>query len=146
MGKGSLGVFCLVLHHEFRSLWISCKSLQFGVDQLYDASTTEITSFTAWFVGSFLGTILRHTLFIAAYRSMHAPLIGQLLISVDLNVIVATHSLLHHWLIKEPITQNPFKLVYNVLKYAIKNKYPRQRSAFTYCEDIIPSRTDFGTC
>ena len=59
-------------------------------------------------------------------------------------MIVVTHSLLNHWLIKEPITQNPFKLVYNVLKFAIKNKYPRQRSAFTYCEDIIPSRIDFG--
>ena len=28
--------------------------------------------------------------------------------------------------------------------YAIKNKYPQQRSAFTYCEEGIPSRIDFG--
>ena len=49
-----------------------------------------------------------------------------------------------HLLVKEPVTKNPFKLVYNVVKYAIKNKHPRCRSAFTYCEDDLPSRIDFG--
>ena len=47
-------------------------------------------------------------------------------------------------LIKEPVMQNPFKLMYQVIKYAIKNKQPRCRSAFTYCEDDPPSRIDFG--
>ena len=30
------------------------------------------------------------------------------------------------------------------MKYAIKNKQPRCRRAFTYCEDDLPSRIDFG--
>ena len=47
-------------------------------------------------------------------------------------------------LIKEPVTQNPFKLVYTVVKFAIKNNYPRCRSAFTYCEDELPSHLDLG--
>jgi hypothetical protein len=42
------------------------------------------------------------------------------------------------------VTQNPFKLAYNVFRYAIKTKHPRQRSAFTYWEDDLPSRIDFG--
>ena len=33
--------------------------------------------------------------------------------------------------------------MYKVFSYAIKHKHPRQRSAFTYCEDEIPSRIDF---
>lgn len=37
------------------------------------------------------------------------------------------------------MTQNPFKLIYHVLKYAIKNKLLRCESAFTYCEDGLPS-------
>ena len=45
---------------------------------------------------------------------------------------------------KEPVTQNPFKLVYSVIRYAIKRKHPECRSAFTYCEDEPPSRIDFG--
>ena len=31
-----------------------------------------------------------------------------------------------------------------MIRYAIRNKYPRQRSAFTYCEDELPSHIDFG--
>ena len=50
----------------------------------------------------------------------------------------------NHWLVKEPVTQNPFKLVYNIVRYAIKHKHPECRSAFTYCEDELPSRIDFG--
>ena len=37
---------------------------------------------------------------------------------------------------KEPMTRNPVKLIWSVMKYA--------RSGFTYHEDIIPSRIDFG--
>ena len=47
-------------------------------------------------------------------------------------------------LIIEPVTQNPFKLIFKVLRYAIKTKQPRRRSAFTYWEDELPSRIDFG--
>ena len=31
-----------------------------------------------------------------------------------------------------------------VIKYTIKHKHPQFRSAFTYCEDELPSRIDFG--
>jgi hypothetical protein len=51
----------------------------------------------------------------------------------------------HSWLIKEaPVKQNAIKQAYRVIKYAIKTKRPRQRRAFTYCEDELPSRIDFG--
>ena len=49
-----------------------------------------------------------------------------------------------HWLVKEPVTSNPLKLIYQVLKYAVKNKYPQLRSAFTYWEDKPYSRIDLG--
>ncbi len=34
--------------------------------------------------------------------------------------------------------------VSKIVRYAIKNKHPMHRSAFTYCEDELPSRIDFG--
>ena len=46
--------------------------------------------------------------------------------------------------IKEPVVQNPYKLVYKVLKYIWQNKHPQCRSAFTYCEDELPSCMNFG--
>ena len=50
----------------------------------------------------------------------------------------------NHWLVKEPVTNNPLKLIYQVLKYAVKKKYPQLRSAFTYWEDKPYSRIDLG--
>ena len=48
------------------------------------------------------------------------------------------------WLLKEPVTHNPLKLIYLVLIYAVKNKYPCMRSAFTYWEDKRYTRIDLG--
>ena len=50
----------------------------------------------------------------------------------------------NHWLIKEPTLQNPFKLIYQVSKYALKHKHPQYCSAFTYTDDEIMSRIDYG--
>ena len=60
--------------------------------------------------------------------------------------MVSLHFLSNNVVIKEPIAQNPFKLIYRVLKYARRHKHPQQRSAFTYyCEDdIIPFRINLG--
>ena len=117
--------------------------IQFGVDQLHDASTAEITSFIAWYAGSFVsGRFILD--YISTCVHKYSSTLGPIVINFHLTIIVVTHSLFKNWLIQEPVTQNPVKLVYNVIKYAIKNKYPRQRSAFTYCEDVVPSRIDFG--
>ncbi len=35
-------------------------------------------------------------------------------------------------------------MIYKVIKFAIITKHPQRRSAFTYCEDELPSRIDFG--
>ena len=39
---------------------------------------------------------------------------------------------------------NPYKIVYNVLKYALYHKSLENRSPFTYWENEIPSRVDLG--
>ena len=119
--------------------------LQFGLDQLFDASSSDISSYIDWFSWTlYLATIIilfsqtcsgrcfdstKVTFFIV-------PLFSVLALSVDL--------LANGWLLKEPVTHNPLKLIYQVLRYAVKNKYPRMRSAFTYWEDKPYSRIDLG--
>ena len=49
-----------------------------------------------------------------------------------------------HWFLIEPGSRNPYKLVYKVIKFASNHKKPVHRSAFTYCEDELPSRLDLG--
>ena len=116
--------------------------VQFGVDQLLDASTIEITSFIAWYAGSFLSGRFFTSFILSCVQK--SALFAPLLISFHLSVVMVTHFLFSHLLVKEPSSSDPFRLVYNVVKYMVKNKYPTQRSAFTYCEDYLPSRIDFG--
>ena len=117
--------------------------IQFGIDQLHDASTEEIQSFIIWYVWSFFGGGIAIEL---ATSCLHTDyhLTWQLVTAVSLTIVLSLMLTLDNILVKEPITQNPFKLVYSVVKYAIKNKHPRCRSAFTYCEDELPSRLDLG--
>ena len=42
------------------------------------------------------------------------------------------------------VGMNPFKQMWKVLRFAWKNKYPLNRSSFTYCEETTPSRLDLG--
>ena len=119
--------------------------IQFGVDQLNDASTTEITSFVAWYTWTVVSSnIVSSFINMLTCIDSKYNLMGPLVIAMCLTVVVSTNYLFSNQLIKEPVTQNPFKLVYKVVRYAIKTKHPRQRSAFTYWEDNPPSRMDFG--
>ena len=119
------------------------NTIQFGIDQLHDASTDEITSFISWYMWTTIsgGVAVNYAFYCTSDKDQ---LIAKLVVCVCLSAALAMSLLLDGKLIKEPLTQNPFKLVFKVLQYAIKNKRPRQRSAFTYCEDELPSRIDFG--
>ena len=117
--------------------------IQYGLDQLQDASTDEITAFISWYVWtSFSASVVIHYTYICIYKEYR--ILSKVAVCFFLTIALIMTFYTKHTLIIEPVTQNPFKLVYNVLKYAIKNKHPRCRSAFTYCEDELPSRIDFG--
>ena len=117
--------------------------IQFGLDQLHDASTTEIKSFIVWYVNSLITTG-----FIIEFNFLCLPTQNKLYLSLLLCVCLTLALLLmicfNKSLIKEPPPKYSFKLIYKVIKFAIVTKHPRCRSAFTYCEDELPSRIDFG--
>ena len=117
--------------------------IQFGIDQLHDASTNEIASFIHWYVWTNFCSGLVVNIILGCLPSEYR-LLGNLMICLYLSIALTSMLMFNHWLVKEPVTQNPFKLVYNVIRYAIKHKHPECRSAFTYCEDEPPSRIDFG--
>ena len=64
--------------------------------------------------------------------------------SLSLSAVLIMDCLCHKWLDINDKTGNPIKLIFTVLNYARKNKYPRLRSAFTYIDEEQPSRLDFG--
>ena len=114
--------------------------IQFGLDQLQDASTTEITSFIAWYTWTTISACFT----VEAVFTCLSEITKNFWICLNVTLTLILLICYNHWLIKEPAKVGPFTLAYKVLKYAVKNKHPRCRSAFTYCEDELPSRIDFG--
>ena len=64
------------------------------------------------------------------------------LISLAISLCFEKHK--RHWFLIEPGNRNPYTLVYKVIKFAKDHTNPIRRSAFTYCEDELPSRLDLG--
>lgn len=122
--------------------------VQFGIDQLMDASSGEITSFIrwygwVWFLSEFLVAMTQNCL-------CHGyEVIYQLMIPALLSIVLCLDYFCVDWLFKEPVSKNPLVMIFQVLKYAVKNKYPRRRSAFTYWDNkqysrINLAKTEFG--
>ena len=120
------------------------NSLQFGLDQFIDASTSDISSYISWYIWSFhLSTclvLLSQICFCGVYSKLWSFLLFPFFFSLSLLMEV----FLSKWLTKEPVTHNPLKMIFQVLKYAVKNKYPRLRSAFTYWDNKRYSRIDLA--
>ena len=124
------------------SAGIIVNTLQFGIDQLTDASSSEITSCISWGAWNFMLDCTTGVIF-TNYLTRYISL-SYFVLPLSCALSILSDCCFSHWLVKEPVTSNPLKLIYQVLKYAVKNKYPRLRSAFTYWEDKPYSRNDLG--
>ena len=97
--------------------------IQFGIDQFTEASTIQFKSFVAWYSWTFIasGLVVYYLLTCIEYK-----LLTPLLICSNLTLAAIFHLIFNHHLVKEPKTQNSFKLVYRVISHAIRYyKYPR---------------------
>ena len=123
--------------------------LPFTLDQMIGASAEELSAVVQWycwgiFVGDLFGNVIEC---IYPYQLLQLYIVPAILLtigSVSLFVTLAMDCLCHKWLDTRDKTGNPIKLIFQVLNYARKNKYPRLRSAFTYIDEEQPSRLDFG--
>ena len=124
------------------------NAMQFGLEQMPDASSEAITAFLSWFMiaisfGIWLRDLLSHMLS-HCLTFFHSHLIIHTINFALLSIAMCCMFLFGHWLIDHRQNRNPLKTVYRVLKFAKQHKYPVNRSAFTYWEDEIPSRIDLG--
>ncbi|XP_064401489.1 solute carrier family 15 member 4-like [Halichondria panicea] len=129
----------------------SVTSLQLGLDQMPDASSSNITSFIAWFVfsiyaGVWIPTVADLPITTCSSRlSYWVTQLYSLLPSLCMSVVfILDFFLAKKWLIIEPKSPQSLKNIYRVLKFAAKHKAPLNRSALTYWEEDIPSRMDLG--
>ena len=121
-----------------------------AMDQINGGSNANTTAVIQWLVWVFfsgigipfvLGSIFYNC---TNLQSNEVNMIMSLLPVLLLSVGLILDFYFHQKLVKEPVTVNPVSLIFKVLKYAAKHKYPVQRSAFTYCENERPTRLDYG--
>ena len=121
-----------------------CNVIQFGVDQLQDASSSEITSFFRWFGWLWFLSGVTSGLTQSCFCPEYEPL-GHLLFPTLLTVAIVSDYLCNHCLTKEPTAENPLPKVLKILRYAMKNKYPRLPNVLTESyEDEPYSRIDLA--
>ena len=130
--------------------------IQLGLDQLLDALSQYLGLFIhyatwAFHLGSLLLTIII-LLFLCAYYPLSRTettakaviLLLPFITALFLMTLLLISRWKHNWFYAEPGQHNPSKTDFTVIRFAKKNMYPLQRSAFTYNDDYIPSRIDFA--
>ncbi len=125
---------------------ILVNSVPFGLDQMPDASGERISAFIHWYVWAVLAGVSTNILTdsILIITKVDDDIFLSLLSTASLSIALCTLFLLRHWLIIEPSGTNPLKMVFKVLKFAVKHNKPVRRSAFTYWENERPSRIDLA--
>ena len=140
--------------------------IQFGTDQMIEASSAQLSTFIHWYYWSlYVGNLCNDVIAfgVAEYFSQchfnfqHLDVnVIKLILSV-LALICIIQSILccivllllyikkfKNYLNIEPVGVNPIKQIIDVLKYAYHHKYPVRRSALSYYKNTYPSRIDFG--
>ena len=135
--------------------------VQFGMDHLHDCPGEDRTLFIHWYVWVYFVTIvigqlawnlgLQWPYNFDLYPLKWYNITGFVMLSlIPLLVVLLLITTLclakrrRNWFLIEPGTVNPYKLVYRATKFARQHKIPVRRSAFTYCEDEIPTGLDLG--
>ena len=129
-------------------------AIQFGTDQLQGAPEDHLSSFVFWYVfveqiATPIIELVNYSLYCTkTFYNVVWVLFGwSLLVASLLTVIISIKScFMSNWIVREPGTPNPYRLVYHVIKFALKHKHPVQHSTLAGWENKRPSRLDYGMC
>ena len=136
--------------------------IQLGLDQLLEAPSEYLALFVHWakWINNATATVtmplysllfacnvfdINHgikTYFEIIYFFLFAGINAVCFITMIVLLVLSARK--SHWFYYEPGQHNPYKTVLKTLNYVRKHKYPLQRSAFTYCDYVIPTRFDFA--
>ena len=140
------------------------NAIQFGMDQMLEASSEQLSSFIHWYfwcahIGPLvlfyivMGTSLYFKIcrFQMGHVYKHSETIFKffVLIISSIETVIVIFAVVYIYWSKQTHqnnqkSRNPMKIICEVLKYSWKHKIPELRSALTYWENDIPSRIDLG--
>ena len=101
--------------------------VQFGIDQLIDASSTEIKSVITFY------TMTIFTSGIVMYYSSYCiqEYVAVLVMAIFLTLAICSDFIVGHWLTKEQIIENPLPLILKVIHYTIKHKLKGRKMLYS---------------
>ncbi len=150
------GLVTLLFGAFLGRVFFQANIIQFGTDQLRDMPTEKSVCFIHMYVWShavtyLLTNIVCSSSFVFSFHNIlaHTSTVMTLEIFMSFSsifligilfIIDKLKDLFHD----ERLKINPYKLLYCVIKFTVKHKKPIKRSAFTYCDEEIPSRIDYG--
>ncbi len=124
------------------------NSVQFGLDQLQDAPSAELSAFLHWFVwtDSLGWTVMA---FLVSLIPCNDDTVKWLVFTpIPIFAILTAFLLLgcwkRSWFHSEPCTHNPYGTVYRVLKYVARHNKPERPRAETYCDTERASRIEYA--
>ena len=163
----TIGIGTIIIYVASLGIY-KANAIQFGLQQLQDASSEILSSFIHWYYWSMnlsslslyyvsvpvllhfrkckinLNSRFFHlhgqSFQIFAWVFFFPVVLGLICLSIGLIVLILSVNKLDVHQMK----MNPFKIIFKILQYTWKHKYPERRSAFTYWENKEPSRIDFG--
>ena len=138
--------------------------IQFGTDQMIEASSNQLSTFIHWYYWSLyirnvcIDTIITGILIYLSYCQIdskghkHLTIIKWVILTLGIpqcclcciTLLLLYFKKFKNYLNIEPVGVNPVKQIIDVLKYAYHHKYPVRRSALSYYQNTYPSRIDFG--
>ncbi len=129
----------------------SSNIVQFGLDQLMDKPSDSLGVFVHWLVWNLKVGVTSIEILYATSQCLKGKAISYVLYMVPfvfLLLLVFLHLFSNrtrsHFNI-DRVKYNPYKLIYRILNFARKNKYPvGPVSAFTRCYNFQPSRLDYA--
>ena len=114
--------------------------VQLGIDQLTDASASEVTSFISWYTLTLYASWITIHYTTDCIAEEHNRLcFKHLVVALCLTVALCLDFLFQHLLIKEHIVGKPLSLIINVLKHTIRNRCLKYS---IHNEEELPSRFD----
>ena len=140
------------------------NAIQFGLDQMLEASSEQLSSFIHWYfwcahigplvlfyiaMGTFLYLETCRFQMDDVLKLSYTILSFLVVIISSIETVIFIFAVAYIYWSKqshqnEQKSKNSMKIICEVLKYSWKHKIPELRSALTYWENDIPSRIDLG--
>jgi peptide/histidine transporter 3/4 len=114
--------------------------IHLGVDQLIDASASEITSFISWYTVTLYASGFIFHFITDCFADTSTFYIKIFFVAVCLTVALCLDFLFHRTLVHEPVVhRKSLRVILGVIKYTIRNRHLRYSLSAT-ANNVIPSR------